>query len=647
MISHNLINALGQALFESCIQAMLIYVALQVFIKLFPMLSAKYRYVVHYFALTAIFGWFLITVAKIYGQTVDAPAYVLTGYYQNIHQNYPAPSLLDQVKQLINQYSLYITGVYVLGLIIHIIGLIKGLFHIRYIRNKKNLMLSPVWTQRAALLRKKLGLLKNIPVYISEHINIPLTIGHLKPIIIFPLAIINNLDAAQVESILLHELAHIKRHDYLFNIVQTVMETLLCFNPFSWLIAKAIRNEREYCCDDMVTGNIDNNYSYAQALYLIAQQNSYAASLTMASSGESKYPLLNRIKRLNHMKTDHQLPKQHLAIIVTIIIISLLLAWAVPQYTLAKNNKSTKSKTVVSHISKTNTLSVKQPVNNSVAYLKHWDIVPASVIADTLKQLNDTTKKKKYKIVMEDENGNKKEFNSVDDLSPEDKDAFFKDNMNFKFNVDDSLKFAGLAKQFNSPEWKKRTALLTANALVMTKQLVGTEWKRQAETLAKKFNSPEWKKQQEEMAKQFNGPEWKKQTEEMAKNAEAMAKQFNSPEWKKQQEDWAKAAKDMAKQFNSPEWKKQTEAMAKQFNSPEWKKQTKELAKQLSSPEWKKQQEELVKHALEMSKMATNPEWLKKQEELDQKMQDLEKQQAELQKEYEKSQKAVQDTIKK
>ena len=633
MISHNLINALGQALFESCIQAMLIYVALQVFLKLFPMLSAKYRYAVHYFALTAIFGWFLITVAKIYGQTVDAPAYVLTGYYQNIHQNYPAPSLLDEVKQLINQYSLYITGVYVLGLIIHIIGLIKGLFHIRYIRNKKNLMLSPVWTQRAALLRKKLGLLKNIPVYISEHINIPLTIGHLKPIIIFPLAIINNLDAAQVESILLHELAHIKRHDYLFNIIQTVMETLLCFNPFSWLIAKAIRNEREYCCDDMVTGNLDNNHSYAQALFLIAQQNSYAASLTMASSGQSKYPLLNRIKRLNHMKTDHQLPKQHLAIIVTITIISLLLAWAVPQYTWAKNNKKAKSTTIVSHVSTTNTLNVKQAAANLVAYPKHWKIVPASVIADTLKQLNDTTKKKKYKIVMEDENGNKKEFNSVDDLSPEDKDAFFKDNMNFKLNVDDSLKFTGLAKQFNSPEWKKQVKAMTANALAMSKQFNSPEWKKQTQAMAKQFNSPEWKKQTEALAKQFNSPEWKKQTEDMSK-------QFNSPEWKKQTED-------IAKQFNSPEWKKQTEAMAKQFNSPEWKKQTKELAKQLSSPEWKKQQEELVKHALEMSKMATNPEWLKKQEELEQKMQDLEKQQAELQKEYEKSQKAVQDTIKK
>ena len=85
---------------------------------------------------------------------------------------------------------------------------------------------------------------------------------------------------------------------------------------------------------------------------------------------------------------------------------------------------------------------------------------------------------------MEDENGNKKEFNSVDDLSPEDKDAFFKDNMNFKFNVDDSLKFAGLAKQFNSPEWKKQT-----------------------QAMAKQFNSPEWKKQTEALAKQFNSPE--------------------------------------------------------------------------------------------------------------------------------------------
>jgi len=337
MISHILINSLGEALIGSCVQGMLIFIALQVFLKLFPSISSKYKYLVQYFALSAMCVWFLFSVAKIYGQAVDVAAYKPSvNYYPLAYAGQVAPTLLQQAKALISQYSLYISGLYVLGLIVHIIGLIRGLINVGRIRSKKKLGLNPMWTQRAALLREKLGMLKNVPIYISEHIHIPLTIGHLKPIIIFPLALINNLDADQTEAILLHELAHIKRHDYLFNLIQTVMETLLCFNPFSWLIAKAIRNEREFCCDDMVTDAVESNHNYAKALYLIAQQNTYSYNLAMASTGESKYPLLNRIKRLNHMKTKHQLPTQHLAVIITISVISVLLAWAVPQYTWAK-----------------------------------------------------------------------------------------------------------------------------------------------------------------------------------------------------------------------------------------------------------------------------------------------------------------------
>jgi len=643
MVTHNLINALGQALFESCIQAMLIYIALQVFLKLFPALSAKYRYLANYIALTAMCGWFLVTVAKIYSQALDVTTYIPVAYYHAIPQTYIAPSLLDQAKHLINQYSVYIAGLYILGLIIHIISLVKGLFYVSRIRSKKNLCLSPAWTQNATVLRKKLSLLKNIPVYISEHVNIPLTIGHLKPIIIFPLALINNLDAAQMESILLHELAHIKRRDYLFNIIQTVMETILCFNPFSWLIGKAIRNEREFCCDDMVTGNVEDNYSYAQALYLIAQQNSYAASLTMASSGESKYPLLNRIKRLNRMKTNHQLHKQHLAIIVTITIISILLAWAVPQYTQAKNSKASKPKIIVNPIPVLD-VTAKTTVNRSNTCPKTKKRMLSMVASDSLKLLNDTSKlKRKYKIVMEDEKGNKKEYNSVNELSQEDKEAFFKDS--FKMNMPDSLEFK-LNKHFNSPEWKKEMAAITASAKAMSKQFNSPQWKKQQKQMAdqalamsKQFNSIEWKKQQEEMVKQFNSPEWKKQQQELIEK-------FNSPEWKKQQ-------KDLIDKFNSPEWKKQHKELIDKFNSPEWKKQQKELLKKLSSPEWKKQVDDMVNLSLNMNMDQASPEYKQQQADLEKQMADLKKQQEDLRKEMEKAQKkgkktgeAVKDTIK-
>jgi beta-lactamase regulating signal transducer with metallopeptidase domain len=628
MITHNLITAIGQALFESCIQAMLIYIALQVFLKLFPMLSAKYRYLANYTALTAICVWFLVTIAKTYIQTIEVVAFIPAAYYPGEPQASVAPSMLDQAKHLINQYAVYIAGLYMLGLVIHIIGLVKGLFHVGRIRNKKNLRLSPVWTQSAAALRNKLSLLKNIPVYISDHVTVPLTIGHIKPIIIFPLALINNLDLAQVESILLHELAHIKRHDYLFNIIQSIMETILCFNPFSWLIGKAIRTEREYCCDDMVTGNVDNSYNYAQALFLIAQQNSYAASLTMASSGESKYPLLNRIKRLNHMKTDHQLHKQHLAIIVTITVISILLIWAVPQYTEAKNNKAAKAKTIVNPIPGLDAMVMKTSSNhaNTLAKPRRRTI---TILPDSLRPANDTSKlKKKYKIVMEDDKGNKKEYNSVNELSPSERDDFYMSQL----KPEDRERIDSLKKRFSSPEWKKEMEAITDNAKAMSK----------------KFSSPEWKKQQEQMVaqatamtKQFKSAEWKQHEKKMVEQAIAMAKRFDTPEWKEQHQQWEKQAQEIAKQFDSPEWKEQQEEMTKKAI---------EMSKQFNSPEFKKQMKDLVKNSVEIAKQFSGAETKKQQAELEKQMADLRKQQDELKKELLKAQKknkkAVQDTIK-
>lgn len=75
------------------------------------------------------------------------------------------------------------------------------------------------------------------------------------------------MDLQQVEAILLHELAHIKRNDYLYNLVNVVIETLLFFNPFVWLLTKHIQTEREHACDDVVVTHISSPITYAQALF--------------------------------------------------------------------------------------------------------------------------------------------------------------------------------------------------------------------------------------------------------------------------------------------------------------------------------------------------------------------------------------------
>jgi len=287
MVSSIFIGALGQAIFESCGQALLIYVVLQLAMQFFPAISSKYRYDVYYLGLVIISCWFLANLVNIYMHDVAMAKYTaVTCSSTFVYGIKYMPTLLQQAEAFISKYSTYITGLYLMGLTLHSFKLIGGFVHVHYIRKQKNLTENSLWTEKAKQLSEKLKVLKKVSLYFSEHVQIPLTIGYFKPIIIFPIALINNLDTEQVEAILMHELAHIKRHDYLLNILQCIMETILCFNPFVWLISKIIRQEREYCCDDMVMEEEYNNFTYSKALFIIAQQNNQNYALAMASANQ-------------------------------------------------------------------------------------------------------------------------------------------------------------------------------------------------------------------------------------------------------------------------------------------------------------------------------------------------------------------------
>ena len=579
MTTSILINALGQALFESFGQALLIYVVLQLAMQFFPSLGSKYRYDVNYLGLTIICCWFLANLVKIYLHNMAMPHYTAMLYTGGIaYTAQHAPTVLQQTEAFITHYAKYITGVYLLALMVQAIRLVGGFMHVQQIRKQKNLLTDHLWSAKAQELVQKLKIAKKVSLFFSEHVQIPLTIGHLKPIIIFPIALINNLDNDQVEAILLHELAHIKRHDYLLNIMQCVMETILCFNPFVWLISKTIREQREFCCDDMVIDEDCNNYAYSRALLVIAQQNEQNYTLAMASTGSKKYPLLNRIKRLN-MKTTDTLPKFHLLVVLAVAALGLLLAWGIPQYSHAKAAKHTTKNFDIITTHKANVLlpPAVPPVPHRPEHPSYIaappavppvnaDTVPTAKLADTTKRHNGTTST----ITITDDNGNTRIYHSLGEMPKAEREDFLKQNPGFKNEWIDTGNFR------MNPEFQKQMADM------------GRKMREQ-------FNSPEWKKQMADMRKQFDNPKWKK---EMADMQAKMRKQYNSPEWRKQMADMQAKMKE---QFNSPEWKKQMAdmqvKMKEQFNNPEWKKQMADMRAQIreqfNSPEWKKQMQDL------------------------------------------------------
>jgi type II secretory pathway component GspD/PulD (secretin) len=126
-------------------------------------------------------------------------------------------------------------------------------------------------------------------------VEVPTVIGWLRPVILLPAGCLLGLSAAQLEAILAHELAHIRRHDYLVNLLQNVVETLLFYHPAVWWVSRRIREERENCCDDLAVEICGDRVTYARALATLEELRHAPGQLALAAAGA---PLLQRIRRL-------------------------------------------------------------------------------------------------------------------------------------------------------------------------------------------------------------------------------------------------------------------------------------------------------------------------------------------------------------
>jgi beta-lactamase regulating signal transducer with metallopeptidase domain len=105
-----------------------------------------------------------------------------------------------------------------------------------------------------ARLRVKMGLRQSVRLIVSDRVSGPLTFGLLKAVVVLPLHYVSQVPADQLEMILAHELAHIRRRDYVVNLCQSVVDAAFFFNPFFRVLSGIVRNEREYCCDDLAAG---------------------------------------------------------------------------------------------------------------------------------------------------------------------------------------------------------------------------------------------------------------------------------------------------------------------------------------------------------------------------------------------------------
>jgi len=178
---------------------------------------------------------------------------------------------------------------------------------------------SEFWENRFRILRLNSGVVESARLYISENVTGPLTIGFLKPIVLVPAGFLTGLPRDQVEAILLHELAHIRRYDYLVNLFQTAIKTVLFFNPAIHYISKKIDIDREQACDDFSVAQTRNPQALALGLASL-RLHAPAHSFVMAAD-DGDTPLVDRLGRLVGQKSLPSRGSEHLLMPVIALIV--------------------------------------------------------------------------------------------------------------------------------------------------------------------------------------------------------------------------------------------------------------------------------------------------------------------------------------
>ncbi|MBV8252467.1 MAG: M56 family metallopeptidase [Chitinophaga sp.] len=337
-LTGDLICALGWTILHSTWQAFFVFICLKAVLALWPMASAKIKYNLSVVSLAGIFTWFVITLcqqitafqaaresvatAMTHLQLLapTAPLHVETVYKSQDELKWLFPRMEDWFPVLV--------ALYVVGFCLMTIKLFSDLAQLQQIKTNKTSPMDPSWDKHLERLVAQLRIPRKVQLLVSGYIQVPVMLGFFKPIILLPIAMVNNLTPVQLEAILLHELAHIKRNDYLLNIFQSIVETILFFNPFVWQISRIIRQEREHCCDDLVVGSIQPLH-YAQALVALEEYRLSSNALAMAAANNKQH-LFNRIKRIMEMKTKHLNYSQRLLAVLIIATGIISIAWLNP-----------------------------------------------------------------------------------------------------------------------------------------------------------------------------------------------------------------------------------------------------------------------------------------------------------------------------
>lgn len=343
MPNENILKAISWTLIHSVWQGLV----LAILAGLVIVFTRKSKAAIRYNVLSGLFVMFLIAVGFTFNYefhqeiAIEPDAIMIAGTNPELQNTFTGPSAIapdyfEESISYLNQYATTIVVVWFLIFAIKCFGIFRNLTHVYRIRNYKVHNAPEFWSSKVAGLSKKLGISKPIVLLESQLVKVPSVTGFFKPIILVPVGLLSHLPQDQIEAILLHELAHIRRKDYFINLLQSFAEILFFFNPGVLWISSLIKDERENCCDDIAVTITQSKSKFIHALVSFQEYNMKQNELALGF-GKNKNQLLARAKRIiqDNNKSLNTVEKTFLSVCI-IIMLTFSLACSNTKATIAK-----------------------------------------------------------------------------------------------------------------------------------------------------------------------------------------------------------------------------------------------------------------------------------------------------------------------
>ncbi len=308
ILSDRLVQAFGWTILHSLWQGAVIAILLGLVMILMRSYSSNARYFVSVSALMTIFVLGIVTFVAYYRSyqplptspiTFALPAPALpTESVERVAESNTWQTLWASTESYFNTHLPLVVSIWLMGVLLLLVRFIGGYAYLQRLRNYQVIEVSAYWQGTLAFLASEIGIKGKVRLLESALAEMPMVIGWLKPVILLPIGTLAGLSVAQVESILAHELAHLKRKDYLVNIFQTLVEIVLFYNPFVWWVSGYIREERENCCDDIAVNVTGDSLTLIKTLTILEELRLAKPQLAMGFAGRKRGGLLGRVRRL-------------------------------------------------------------------------------------------------------------------------------------------------------------------------------------------------------------------------------------------------------------------------------------------------------------------------------------------------------------